>query len=111
MTEENSTDFKELPTQGAAIIENCPLSFECPMQWESLTETMNLGVRYCEVCDRQVTFCKDVDTLERLRQAGACVAFYTRRERKIVTLIGSIRSDDTGREVDSAKLRSFLDSL
>jgi len=57
-------------------LENCDVRFElrCPKRWDQLTATPNDTVRYCQACERQVTFCSSIVEARRLAQAGGCVA-------------------------------------
>jgi hypothetical protein len=37
----------------ADVIRNCNFILQCPTYWDSLGETEEPGVRYCEACLRQ----------------------------------------------------------
>lgn len=94
-----------------SVISNCPMEFECPKQWETMEETSNPDVRHCDSCNKDVHFCATEEKLDRMAAAGECVSFFTVREHRVRRLSGSIRRDDSGKPVDPAALRAFIDSL
>lgn len=99
---------------GVSVIENCPMAFECPKTWESLASTDNPGVRHCDTCRQNVTFCADADTLEKMTATGACVAFYTVQNEQVHQRMGSVaRPANMGiaSPERSARMRAFIDSL
>jgi uncharacterized protein (TIGR02996 family) len=58
------------------VIEKCELkfAFECPKQWDQLKPTDKDGVRYCEMCQKNVYFCKTVRDARNHAWEGHCVA-------------------------------------
>ena len=77
-----------LPVVSRLPIENCvaagnavrrPLQtiefeFECPKQWEQLTPTDAVGVRYCDACRQNVYYSESIDDAKRNAAQGRCVA-------------------------------------
>jgi hypothetical protein len=62
--------------QKLRTIRNCSpkFSFQCPKQWEELSETDSSLVRFCNLCTSNVFFCDtDADTIAHA-QAGHCIA-------------------------------------
>lgn len=95
--------------EGFTVINNCPMIFECPKTWASLTPTENTDVRHCDSCSKEVTFCSDEAQLERMTEAGACVAFYTVRDEVARVMTGSVARKPG--PVDMKALRAFIDRL
>jgi hypothetical protein len=96
--------------EGFTAINNCPMAFECPKTWASLTPTENADVRHCDSCSKDVTFCSEEVQLERMTEAGACVAFYVVRNGVARVLTGSVaRKPGEPRRDD--QLRAFIDSF
>lgn len=60
---------------------NCPMEYECPKVWDDLTSTPDEKIRHCGACDKDVTFCADEGEVLELAKQGACIAFYTKREK------------------------------
>ena len=50
-------------------------TFKCPKRWDALAPTSEASMRYCQTCDRHVTFCVSIDQVRDRARAGACVAF------------------------------------
>jgi uncharacterized protein (TIGR02996 family) len=71
-----SIDLRWRAIVARPALENCDVRFElrCPKRWDQLTATPNDTVRYCQACERQVTYCKSIVDARRLAQSGACVA-------------------------------------
>jgi hypothetical protein len=111
---EHEQDTSGAIPAGVSVIENCPMAFECPRTWESLASTDNPGVRHCDACSQDVTFCADADTLEKMTATGACVAFYTVQNEQVHQRMGSV-ARPANMEPDSperrARLRAFIDSM
>ncbi|QDT42699.1 hypothetical protein Pan241w_27870 [Gimesia alba] len=55
---------------------NCEHAFSnlCPKQWAELTPTETPGVRFCDVCSENVTYCTTPEEFVQLGNAGKCVA-------------------------------------
>jgi hypothetical protein len=105
----NEHSESEPVPEGFTVINNCPMAFECPKAWASLTPTDNADVRYCDSCSKEVTFCSDEAQLERMTEAGACVAFYTVRNEVVRVRTGSVARKPG--PVDMKALNAFIDSL
>jgi len=58
----------------AFTISNCKFTFLCKKTWESLDETDNPDVRYCNGCKQSVYFCHDENQLISAIQLKRCVA-------------------------------------
>lgn len=48
--------------------------FECPLKWEALTPTAEVGVRQCEACQQAVYYCPTIGEAREHARAGHCVA-------------------------------------
>ena len=81
----------------------CELAFECPMQWEDLSQSDGEDLRHCSSCKKQVTFCLTKESFDQLAAKGDCVAFFQRTPTKIVRLLGHPARSD--------RLRKYLDAL
>jgi len=59
-----------------ALIENCHWSIKnrCPQLWFNLTPTDDRDIRYCDVCSRQVYYCKSRDQIDFHSAIGNCIA-------------------------------------
>ena len=108
MTQREHHESEAVP-KGVSVIENCPMAFECPQTWDSLTPTAAADVRHCDTCRKDVTFCADAAQLERMTEAGACVAFYTVRNEVARVLTGSVARKPG--PIDMKALNAFLDSF
>lgn len=106
----NDTQKAANQQHGYSVIENCPMAFECPKTWESLAATDRPDVRHCDTCSKEVTFCADTAKLEQMRDAGACVAFYTVRNEGVRIMTGSV-ARKPGKPRRSDDLRSFIDKM
>lgn len=55
---------------------NCEHAFSnlCPKRWSDLTPTDSPGVRYCDACSENVTYCTSPEEFVQLGNAGHCVA-------------------------------------
>lgn len=61
-------------------VTNCEATFriKCPKRWAELDATDDVRVRYCNVCQRAVTFCREPEELAQLAARQECVAFFDR---------------------------------
>ncbi|MDC2891036.1 hypothetical protein [Psychrosphaera algicola] len=55
-------------------IRNCKFEYECPEKWESLVKTEQQNVRYCNICDKGVHFCKNEKEIFELIKDNKCIA-------------------------------------
>jgi len=57
-------------------VRNCLAVFQrlCPLEWEELKSTENVGVRHCDKCEREVFFCASDEETIAPAKAGHCVA-------------------------------------
>jgi uncharacterized protein (TIGR02996 family) len=57
-------------------IENCAVrfEFECPKKWDKLRTTEDDGVRFCDACEQNVYYCRDIDKAREHAWQGHCVA-------------------------------------
>lgn len=76
-----------LPVVSRLAVENCaaagnairrPLEqiefeFECPIKWESLTPTSDVGVRHCDACQQKVYYCDTITEARDHARQGRCV--------------------------------------
>lgn len=53
----------------------CDMRFICPQQWGKLQRTGHANVRHCQVCARDVHYCRDEAELATAIAASHCVAF------------------------------------
>ena len=58
------------------IIQNCTWKFQiqCPKRWETLHETEDERVRFCDVCMKEVTKCDSDEEVSQAAAAGKCVS-------------------------------------
>jgi hypothetical protein len=59
---------------------NCKFAFKCTETWDALERTEEDGVRYCNACERTVTFIRSQADQESAAAQGKCVAAYVRSE-------------------------------
>ncbi len=61
---------------GRPVVEGCEakLALKCPRQWDALGPSRAPGVRFCDVCSKNVYYCDDVATAQRHAWSGDCVA-------------------------------------
>lgn len=59
-------------------ITNCDRKFaiNCPKLWADLPPTENVLVRFCDVCRKDVYFCRTDDELESHSRLDHCIAIY-----------------------------------
>ena len=72
-------------------IRNCIFSFKCEKKWETLTNTKNNDVRFCESCHKEVFYCKTDEQLRESIVLNRCVAvdFENKTTRNVSRLMGS----------------------
>lgn len=56
--------------------------FQCPKQWAELNSTDDIRVRFCNVCERSVTYCSTPEELAQMAARGDCVAFLDRTQQQ-----------------------------
>lgn len=66
----------EITVFDIAQLWNCEHAFQklCPKSWASLERTETNGVRHCDTCNENVTYCTTPEDFVRLGNAGHCVA-------------------------------------
>jgi hypothetical protein len=57
-------------------ITNCVFKFKCPLEWGKLDKTDIQGIRFCDICNRNVHFARTQSELDDLAGRGKCVAFH-----------------------------------
>lgn len=57
-------------------IRNCRFAFKCDKEWDSLDDTGDEDVRFCQTCQKEVHFCNDNFELIQNIKLNRCVAFY-----------------------------------
>ena len=62
------------------LVPNCKLAFECPEDWDAMQPTADVGIRFCNQCDRTVHFCDSDELLRIAVRNGWCVAIPIRSE-------------------------------
>ena len=65
-------------------IRNCTFGFKCSKKWETLNETINEGIKFCENCQREVHFIEDLVSLEEAIGLNRCVAISMPSEKNKV---------------------------
>lgn len=56
-------------------LEQCPLSYVCNQQWESLEPVRGQDdIKFCLKCQRSVYFCRTPEDLARNAPLGRCLA-------------------------------------
>jgi len=77
-----------LPVVSRLAVENCATAgnslrqtlntiefeFECPIKWETLAPTGDVGVRHCGACKQKVYYCDTIDQAREHAQQGNCIA-------------------------------------
>lgn len=62
-------------TTVAKVAVHCGVHFTaCPKRWDELALTEASGVRHCDACDRDVTYCDDPDAAKMLAMNDKCIA-------------------------------------
>ncbi len=62
--------------------------FRCPKVWTSLAPTSTPGIRFCDVCHKNVYYASTADELELHARAGHCTAYFEGGE--LTGLIGEV---------------------
>jgi len=79
---------EKLPSRWLAVvskapIELCKFRFECPRKWEQLAPVPGSTTeRFCWQCERNVTYCDDLEVARVLAGLGACVAIDAQLARR-----------------------------
>jgi uncharacterized protein (TIGR02996 family) len=65
-------------------VENCdgPFKFRCPLKWDHLHTRRDPATRHCDVCSRDVHYCRSVDEAADHAWRGECVAIGTSTLRR-----------------------------
>jgi uncharacterized protein (TIGR02996 family) len=65
-------------------IENCHFRFEfqCPKQWDKLQSTGDSAIRFCEMCRKNVYYCRTIGEARAHAYRGDCVAVDLRVDRR-----------------------------
>ena len=69
-------------------IRNCKFAFKCSASWDSLEETDEEDIRFCNDCQKEVFFCENDDILVELVKLNRCVAILKPNSNK--HLIGDV---------------------
>lgn len=85
----------ELRTNKLAI--NGCIIIECPLKWESLTETDNLKRRHCNVCTETVYLVESDKEAQQHAEDKHCIAIQKQRRRKLM-----------GYVIPTSRLEDFL---
>jgi len=56
------------------LIRNCRFAFKCDKTWNSLIETDDELIRYCDSCDRGVHYCNSDEQLVQAITNNKCIA-------------------------------------
>ena len=56
------------------VIRNCTQAVTCDAKWENLEETKNLGIRFCQNCQKNVHLCSSDNALVEAVRLNQCVA-------------------------------------
>ena len=60
----------------------CDMRLICPQRWGKLQKTDDANVRHCQVCARDVHYCRDEVELTSAIKAKHCVAFVAKSTLK-----------------------------
>ena len=60
----------------------CDMRLICPQRWGKLQKTNDANVRHCQVCARDVHYCRDEAELAAAIAASCCVAFTAKSPQK-----------------------------
>jgi hypothetical protein len=52
----------------------CTFKFKCDRQWSDLHELIELNVKYCEQCQKNVYLCKTQEEINQARLLGRCIS-------------------------------------
>jgi uncharacterized protein (TIGR02996 family) len=59
----------------AKVAVHCGVTWTpCPKRWDELGQTTAPGVRHCDTCDQDVTYCDDPSAAESMAASGGCLA-------------------------------------
>jgi hypothetical protein len=61
-------------------LRNCIFAFKCSQTWESLDETRDENVRFCNDCEKEVHYCSNDQELVESVRLNRCVAFSRNQE-------------------------------
>lgn len=85
---------KDKPESGDRIngvnIRNCVWGYRCDKTWDTLLETPNECIKYCEDCDRGVHRCANEYELKDAIAKNYCVAFSEEEDGGGRTLVGAV---------------------
>lgn len=56
------------------IVVDCEFRINCPREWDALTPTGDDLVRFCDVCSRDVHYCRNAGEYLSHASSGRCVA-------------------------------------
>lgn len=54
---------------------NCEMVFECSQKWDEMPASIDVNIRRCPECKKDVHFCHTVEDLDRAINKHHCVAF------------------------------------
>lgn len=54
---------------------NCEFSYQCPLDWDSLQDSENEKVKYCDVCNKNVYFAQNQSELNQFAAERKCIAY------------------------------------
>ena len=80
-------------------IRNCIFKFRCTKTWDSLIQTTDANIRYCNECDKGVHFCDTEHDLLEAVEKDWCIAIRFSREDKYVESVGNVMLDPENRTV------------
>lgn len=55
-------------------IKNCSFSFRCTQEWEKLSPTKNVNIKFCDVCKSNVYMATTQEELEKHSKLKRCIA-------------------------------------
>lgn len=58
------------------MIENCPLTFKCTQEWESLADTSKVNIKFCNECKSKVYLITSDAELKHHSALQHCIAFF-----------------------------------
>jgi hypothetical protein len=67
-------EMGERPVAGQVL----GMELVCPQRWDQLAPTRDGGVRHCNACNRDVSYCTTIEQARRVATAGGCVAIDVR---------------------------------
>lgn len=87
-------------------IKNCEILFECPKKWANLNETLSYDVRSCDVCNKNVYLCSDIEDLKIHSKERHCVALKIKDDTEERQMMGDIVYHDDKNECDKNSNKS-----